>query len=140
MTTIIQPQVDGPLKFEGEIEILNADGSVNQKSAQAWLCRCGKAATKPFCDGSHRTLGFRDGAQVWSGYAPKSIKPVEAGTALKIAPRPKGPLHCTGEMAVRDRAGREAWKGNQASLCRCGASKNKPFCDGSHRESEFAAE
>jgi CDGSH-type Zn-finger protein len=61
------------------------------------------------------------------------------GTALKITPRPKGPLQCAGEMSVQDRSGREAWKGNQALLCRCGASKNKPFCDGSHRQAGFEA-
>jgi CDGSH-type Zn-finger protein len=139
VTTVIQPQVDGPLKVTGEVEILNADGSVNQATAQTWLCRCGKSANKPFCDGSHRTNGFRDGAQVWSGYASKVAEPVAESTKLRITPRSKGPLHCTGAMSVQDRAGREAWKGNQASLCRCGASKNKPFCDGSHRQAGFEA-
>lgn len=43
-----------------------------------------------------------------------------------------GPLHVQGPCAVTDHEGRTVEVGARAALCRCGASKNKPFCDNSH--------
>lgn len=48
---------------------------------------------------------------------------------------PNGPLIATGDLQIR--AGAEIRSQPRASLCRCGASANKPFCDGSHRTSGF---
>ena len=73
---------------------------------------------------------------------PTESKPAEApgGAKLKVTLRPDGPLRLDGEMQVFDSGDRLAWQGVEAALCRCGASKNKPFCDGSHREAGFVAE
>jgi CDGSH-type Zn-finger protein len=58
----------------------------------------------------------------------------------RIKVRENGPLLCTGEIKVVDPEGEELYSGDEVVLCRCGASANKPFCDGSHRDSGFAAE
>ena len=49
-----------------------------------------------------------------------------------------GPLLVAGPVKVTDAGGKEIPLVKQpAALCRCGHSKNKPFCDGSHRTSGF---
>ena len=45
--------------------------------------------------------------------------------------KPNGPYVCSGDLEVAGKAM------PQAALCRCGTSRNKPFCDGSHKGSEF---
>ncbi|NQV87416.1 MAG: CDGSH iron-sulfur domain-containing protein, partial [Woeseiaceae bacterium] len=37
-------------------------------------------------------------------------------------------------------SGREAWHGMKAAFCRCGASNNKPFCDGQHKKIGFKSD
>jgi CDGSH-type Zn-finger protein len=133
----LQPQVDGPLKVSGETEIFAADGSLLEHADELWLCRCGRSATKPYCDGSHKEVGFRDRGEVSAAYKPKSPEPQATGPVLKLSLRPNGPIRCLGDMRIDDPAGGCAWTGRQAFLCRCGESKNKPFCDGTHRESGF---
>jgi len=140
MPNVVQPQVDGPLKVEGEIEILAADGTLLRKAVQVWLCRCGKSANKPFCDSAHKAAGFRDLVAVSPEYQPKALDPGAPGTQLRITLKTNGPLRCFGEMQIADSKGAAAWIGGQASLCRCGGSKNKPFCDGTHRDIGFAAD
>jgi CDGSH-type Zn-finger protein/uncharacterized Fe-S cluster protein YjdI len=51
-----------------------------------------------------------------------------------IAVREAGPYAVRGELAIAGRSGTY-----RATLCRCGASKNKPYCDGSHHDTGFAA-
>ncbi|MGL5891848.1 MAG: (4Fe-4S)-binding protein [Bacteroidia bacterium] len=50
---------------------------------------------------------------------------------------PNGPLLVRGEIIVKDAEGNEVRKTNVTAFCRCGASANKPYCDGSHRNSGF---
>ena len=48
-----------------------------------------------------------------------------------------GPLYVRGDASVETEDGRVIAKGYRMALCRCGATKNAPFCDGSHREAGF---
>ena len=43
-----------------------------------------------------------------------------------------GPLLVYGNLKVKDKAGDESLKSQTTAFCRCGASQNKPYCDGSH--------
>ena len=55
------------------------------------------------------------------------------------AKRCSGPLWVLGGIAVES-AGGEAYEvRNRVTLCRCGASKNKPFCDGTHKKTKDEA-
>lgn len=53
-------RANGPYKVVGPIRIVDADGrefALPEGSAVA-LCRCGHSQTKPFCDASHKRVGF----------------------------------------------------------------------------------
>jgi hypothetical protein len=57
--TIIEPRPNGPLSIKGQIRIENPDGTVLFEGDRVALCRCGNSGNKPFCDGTHRTIGFK---------------------------------------------------------------------------------
>lgn len=48
-----------------------------------------------------------------------------------------GPLLVYGNISIKDPSGNLTKKHKVTALCRCGASKNKPFCDGSHLNVNF---
>ena len=168
------------------------------------LCRCGRSAIQPFCDGSHAEAGFdgtetaRRGAYIdnaertagpgldltWSAefcaaarfchrgeeawnYAERSDDPearriaIEeardcpsgslvawdktTGEAIEPACEPSislidtargtlGPIWVKGRIPIESADGFVYETRNRVTLCRCGLSKNKPFCDGSHRK------
>jgi uncharacterized Fe-S cluster protein YjdI len=50
----------GPLLVRGRVEVRDARGRVLADEHRLALCRCGASANKPFCDNSHRRIGFRD--------------------------------------------------------------------------------
>jgi CDGSH-type Zn-finger protein len=51
---------NGPLRLEGDIEILDQEGKAFGLAGRTVvsLCRCGHSANKPFCDGTHGRIGF----------------------------------------------------------------------------------
>ena len=55
----IQPEANGPLQVQGNLEITSGTGRVVARVQAARLCRCGGSQTKPFCDGTHAKIGFR---------------------------------------------------------------------------------
>ena len=57
---IITPYRDGPLLVRGPIELTGSDGSpITHRRDRIALCRCGKSRVRPFCDGTHKLIGFR---------------------------------------------------------------------------------
>lgn len=51
--------VDGPLLVRGDIELVSSTGeAVKRNRRTVALCRCGASTIKPFCDGSHKIVGF----------------------------------------------------------------------------------
>jgi CDGSH-type Zn-finger protein/uncharacterized Fe-S cluster protein YjdI len=55
----IEPQLNGPLRVRGNLEIVSGTGRVVARASSANLCRCGGSANKPFCDGTHAKIGFK---------------------------------------------------------------------------------
>jgi CDGSH-type Zn-finger protein len=62
--------------------------------------------------------------------------------ATKITALNNGPLRLEGDFVICDGSGKEFGLAGRTviSLCRCGHSQNKPFCDGSHARQGFASE
>ena len=59
MTAVIKLHDDGPLRVKGPVTVLDPDGTRYEITRKTFfLCRCGASQSKPFCDGSHRRVGF----------------------------------------------------------------------------------
>ena len=105
--------------------------------ARATLCRCGASKNKPFCDGAHAASGFTASGEPASR---NTDALAQRDGPLAISPQPNGPLKIEGNLELCSGTGRVIERGAQVFLCRCGASKNKPFCDGSHKAAGFVAD
>ncbi len=192
-----------PVKSDKDESIGWQTGETIETEAAYYLCRCGASNNKPFCDGTHRQVGFdgtetadtgdissrqtdyagtdivvkNDGSlcihaafcvneisNVWQmtentddPAVREQIKKMvdqcpsgslayalEAGGATveielpqEIALLPDSAIWVTGGIPVVRSDGAPCETRNRVTLCRCGDSKNKPFCDGSHEESGF---
>lgn len=132
LVNLIRIRENGPYAVHADIR-LGALGAITR----ATLCRCGASKRKPFCDGSHHEIGFLASGE------PESIEmpplPVRGG-ALRIEPMFDGPLVVTGPVEIVSGTGRTVARAAHPTLCRCGHSGNKPFCDGSHARVGFRAD
>jgi CDGSH-type Zn-finger protein len=55
----IKARENGPYKFPGTYTYIDEKGQIQKTERGAMaLCRCGQSASKPFCDGSHKAIGF----------------------------------------------------------------------------------
>jgi len=57
----ITPFPNGPLGLAGNVEICAGTGRTVNRTTKGALCRCGHSQNKPYCDGSHRRVGFSTG-------------------------------------------------------------------------------
>jgi CDGSH-type Zn-finger protein len=55
---------DGPIWVRGAVQLRAADGTAYEVRGHMALCRCGASRNKPFCDDSHKEVGFRDDSGV----------------------------------------------------------------------------
>jgi CDGSH-type Zn-finger protein len=73
MATKITVSNNGPLRIEGDFEIVDPAGQAFGLAGRTALslCRCGHSSNKPFCDGAHRVAGFADVSAARDLPAPK---------------------------------------------------------------------
>ena len=123
---------NGPLAVVADLQI---DGQ--EPMTRATLCRCGASENKPYCDGSHKEAGFTETGEL----ATEESEPLEVRNGpLKITSFPDGPLGFAGNVEIIAGTGRTLNRTTKGALCRCGASQNKPYCDGSHTAAGFKAD
>ena len=132
----IRVSLDGPYVVANLPEFRNWLGEELPHKPQMELCRCGQSANKPFCDGSHHEVGFNASGEPPSGKT--DMLPVRDGV-LAVDPQTDGPLKVSGNLEIISGTGRVVARTTTTWLCRCGASKNKPFCDSSHKKIGFKA-
>ena len=58
----------------------------------------------------------------------------------KVEVRPNGPLLIHGTLEVKNASGQMETRSKTTAFCRCGASANKPYCDGQHAKVGFVAD
>ena len=61
----------------------------------------------------------------------------EHSLETKVEVLENGPLLVYGTLSVKDKNGNSEIKNKTTAFCRCGASENKPYCDGSHIKAKF---
>jgi CDGSH-type Zn-finger protein len=80
-----------------------------------------------------------------SGYNPRvTFEPRQSAARARedavITPYRDGPLLVRGAFRLEDQEGNEIERGRETiALCRCGKSRIRPFCDGSHKLTDFHA-
>lgn len=98
-------------------ELIEEDGEEARERVTAMVGRCPTGRL---------TIAYEEGA-----------KPVEPNFESEIGVIPGGPLWVRGSIPIESADG-AAWEvQNRRTLCRCGASSNKPFCDGAHSDIHF---
>jgi CDGSH-type Zn-finger protein len=129
---LVRLRENGPLTVHAQA---NVKGGA--EVLRATLCRCGASKTKPWCDNSHKATKFTASGEGAQG---PSMKPLaERGGPLTITPLTDGPYLVQGNLEIVTGTGATIARTTNAILCRCGGSKNKPYCDGTHSVNRFKA-
>jgi 3-phenylpropionate/trans-cinnamate dioxygenase ferredoxin subunit len=55
----IKAHKNGPYEVQGQPALVDYEGAAYPGEETIYLCRCGRSATKPFCDGTHKKVGFQ---------------------------------------------------------------------------------
>ena len=60
LSTKIEVLKNGPLLIYGTLKVTDKDGNSETKDKTTAFCRCGQSNNKPYCDGTHTKIGFKD--------------------------------------------------------------------------------
>jgi len=133
-TIMVRP--DGPLICSSEIKVVIQDENNNAIATEKELalCRCGQSNNKPFCDGSHKQTGFTANQEFSDERS--DLLPEHHGELI-ISVKPDAMLLIKSPATLFSRSGHSVTTRTKGALCRCGASKNKPFCDRQHKQCGF---
>jgi len=127
---------NGPINIRGKVNLKTGFQDSGQNLKRISLCRCGLSKNKPFCDASH-LKEFRDDALI--DKRPASTTKQNASKQVDIVCIENGPLMCQGNIQFSD-SNKEQITVIDPAICRCGASKRKPFCDGTHNKWHLSLE
>lgn len=129
---VMRIRENGPYAIHADVDLVG-----HGRLLRATLCRCGKSGNKPFCDNTHKEAGFATTGEP----ATIASDPLQSrGDLLRITPLADGPLQVFGNLEICSGTGRTVFRAENARLCRCGGSGNKPFCDGTHARIGFRSE
>ena len=135
--TQVLPIEDGPLLLVGDLDVRAPDGQEITRETRLTLCRCGLSRNQPFCDNSHLRNNWESGPTS----EPKDPLPAPRDGATDeptaVLPLEDASLELRGDVRLFHSDGRPLARGGRVVLCRCGHSRNKPFCDGTHKSVEF---
>ena len=133
-TATIEP--NGPIYLHADLEVVTQQGEILLEDTRLALCRCGASENKPLCDGRHAQVGFEDDGTIGAMFTDL----IESGGGkVRFTTLPNGPVLFEGTLSVEGVGSKEV-RVAKGAFCRCGASKNKPFCDGSHGRIGFTAD
>ena len=120
---------DGPVEIHGDLTV---NGEVRRR---VLLCRCGKTANPPFCNNAHRKGFSATGLVPFDEKADEDLD--DRSGKVEVTAQENGSYKVTGRFEIIGSDGHRIARKTEAYLCRCGASGNKPFCDGSHKRLGF---
>ncbi len=130
-TNTITVGKDYSFYIRGDFTILTQSGTI--PISRAVLCSCDTTKNKPFCDNSHRDIPCNNQQNVMTLPMVQDDCTVE-DNKVSIELRASGSLRVRGHVTLITDQGTLLWQGTKVSLCGCGHSQNKPFCDGRHKE------
>lgn len=120
----------GPVEVRGDVRIKG-----QEPRTRALLCRCGLTTNPPFCNNNHRGAFDATGLP---GARDDKDEPLEARDGpLEIEVYEDGPMGFHGNFEMIGSDGSRIARMKRATLCRCGASGDKPFCNGNHKKTGF---
>ena len=122
----------GSLQLTGNLTLVHDDGTV-QYANHLTLCRCGHSESKPTCDNQHLEKEFLNPGKISEA---SEIAASQRPSKLTLSCIKDGPITFRGRLRLHNQFGQECVK-MRGSLCRCGQSASKPFCDGSHSRTGF---